>query len=114
MSETSIFPIPETLADNAWIDEPAYFRLYEQSMAEPEAYWGEVGKRLHWIKPYTKIKDVDFHKPVRIRWYYDGTLNVSANCLDRHLAMRANQTAIIWEGDSPHEHKHISLSLIHI
>ena len=108
MSETSIFPIPETLADNSWIDEPAYFRLYEQSLAEPEAYWGEVGKRLHWIKPYSKIKDVDFHKPVRIRWYYDGTLNVSANCLDRHLATRANQTAIIWEGDSPHEHKHIS------
>ncbi|HEX4573352.1 MAG TPA: acetate--CoA ligase [Dongiaceae bacterium] len=108
MSDTSIFPIPETLADSTWIDEPAYFRLYEQSMAEPETYWGEVGKRLHWIKPYTKVRDVDFHKPVRIRWYYDGTLNVSANCLDRHLAMRANQTAIIWEGDSPHEHKHIS------
>jgi acetyl-CoA synthetase len=113
MSETSIFPIPETLADNAWIDEPAYFRLYEQSMAEPEAYWGEVGKRLHWIKPYTQVRDVDYHAPVRIRWYYDGTLNVSANCLDRHLATRASQTAIIWEGDSPHEQKHISYAEVH-
>ena len=108
MSETSNFPIPQSFADNAWIDEPAYFRLYDESIVDPERFWGEEGKRLHWIKPYTQIKDVDYHAPVRIRWFHDGTLNVAANCLDRHLATRANQTAIIWEGDSPHEQKHIS------
>ncbi len=108
MSETSNFPIPQSFADNAWIDEPAYFRLYDESIVDPERFWGEEGKRLHWIKPYTKVKDVDYHAPVRIRWFHDGTLNVAANCLDRHLATRANQTAIIWEGDSPHEQKHIS------
>jgi acetyl-CoA synthetase len=113
MSETSIFPVPEGLADKAWIDEPAYFRLYEQSVADPERFWGEEGKRLQWIKPYTKVKDVDFHAPARIRWFHDGTLNVAANCLDRHLAARADQTAIIWEGDSPSEHRHISYAEAH-
>ena len=108
MSETNIFPIPQSFADNAWIDEPAYFRLYDESIVDPERFWGEEGKRLHWIKPYTQVKDVDYHAPVRIRWFHDGTLNVAANCLDRHLATRADQTAIIWEGDSPHEQKHIS------
>ncbi len=108
MSETSIFPIPESFAGKAWIDEAAYFRLYERSIKDPEGFWGEEGKRLAWIKPYTKVKDVDFHPPVRIRWFHDGTLNVAANCLDRHLPARANQTAIIWEGDSPSEQKHIS------
>ena len=108
MSETSIFPVPDAFAENAWVDEAAYFRLYEQSVADPAKFWGEEGKRLHWIKPYTQVKDVDFHDPVRIRWFHDGTLNVAANCLDRHLATRADQTAIIWEGDSPSEHKHLS------
>jgi acetyl-CoA synthetase len=108
MSETSIFPVPEAVARNAWIDEAAYFRLYEQSIADPAKFWGEQGKRLHWIKPYTKVKDVDFTGDIRIRWYHDGTLNVAANCLDRHLATRADRTAIIWEGDSPNEQRHIS------
>ncbi len=100
--------LPDSFAGKAWIDEAAYFRLYERSIKDPEGFWGEEGKRLAWIKPYTKVKDVDFHPPVRIRWFHDGTLNVAANCLDRHLPARANQTAIIWEGDSPSEQKHIS------
>ena len=108
MSDTSIFPIPENLTDNTWIDELGYARMYQESLADPARFWGEVGKRLHWMKPYTEVKDVDYHAPVRIRWYHDGTLNVAANCRDRHLPLRADETAIIWEGDSPHEHRHIS------
>src|SRR5271169_1032608 len=108
MSDTNIFPVPASLARDAWVNEAKYDALYGASMADPAKFWGEEGKRLHWIKPYTKVKDVDYKAPVHIRWFYDGTLNVSANCLDRHLAERADQTAIIWEGDSPSEHKHIS------
>jgi acetyl-CoA synthetase len=113
MSETSVFPVPEALARNAWVDEAGYFRLYEASIADPEKFWGEQAKRLHWIKPFTKVKDVSFRGDIHVRWYHDGTLNVSANCLDRHLAERADQTAIIWEGDSPAEQKHISYGEAH-
>jgi acetyl-CoA synthetase len=108
MSETNIFPVPASLARNAWIDEAKYFELYSASIADPAKFWGEQGMRLRWIKPYTKVKDVDFTGKVHIRWFHDGTLNVSANCLDRHLATSAEDTAIIWEGDSPSEQRHIS------
>ena len=108
MTSTTLIPVPEGLAENAWIDEAGYFRLYEASIADPEKFWGEEGKRLHWFKPYTKVKNTDFTGDVTIRWYEDGTLNAAYNCIDRHLPSRADQTAILWEGDSPHEHKHIS------
>jgi acetyl-CoA synthetase len=113
MTETSVFPIREEFAARAWIDEPAYFRLYDQSIRDPDAFWGEEAKRLTWIKPFRRVKDSDFRPPVHIRWFEDGTLNVSANCLDRHLATRADQTAIIWEGDSPSEQRHISYGQAH-
>ena len=99
----SIFPPPESIAKAAWVDAEGYARMYEQSIKDPEAFWGEHGKRLDWIRPYTKVKDVSFTGDVHIRWFYDGTLNVSANCVDRHLADKADQTAIIWEGDNPAE-----------
>jgi acetyl-CoA synthetase len=105
---SSIIPVPEALCDSAWIDESGYFRMYEESLRDPDKFWGEQGKRLHWMKPYTRVKNTSFTGDVHIRWFEDGTLNASVNCIDRHLPMRADQTAILWEGDSPHEHRHIS------
>ena len=93
---------PPTGAAEARIDAEQYGRDYAASLAEPERFWGLVGQRLNWIKPFTRVRDVSFlPEDFRIRWYFDGVLNVSVNCLDRHLAVRAAQTAIIYEGDSP-------------
>jgi acetyl-CoA synthetase len=113
MSEQQVFPVPADAAKRALIDAKTYEEMYRRSVTDPEGFWGEIGKRVDWIKPFTKVKDVDYTGKVHIRWYYDGTLNVSANCLDRHLAKRANQTAIIWEGDDPAESKHITYKEAH-
>jgi acetyl-CoA synthetase len=113
MSQNSIFPVSDALAQSAWIDAAKYQKLYADSIADPAKFWGEQGKRLHWSKPYTKVKNVDYTGDVRIRWYEDGELNVCYNCVDRHLPLRADQTAILWEGDSPSEHKHVSYSEMH-
>jgi acetyl-CoA synthetase len=110
---TSVVPVPEAIAKSAWLDEAGYFRLYQQSVDDPEGFWREQAKRIHWIKPPTKIKDVDFTNKVHVRWFEDGTLNAAYNCLDRHLATRADQTAILWEGDSPSEHRHVSYAELH-
>ena len=98
MSETAIFPVPNGLAESAWIDATAYDRLYAESIADPEGFWREQAKRLHWRRPFTRVKDVSFEGDVHIRWFEDGALNVCENCIDRHLETRADQTAIIWEG----------------
>jgi len=113
MPDTSVIPVPAKVAVNAWIDEAGYFKLYEESIANPEKFWGEQGKRLHWVKLYTRVKNTSYKGDVSIKWYEDGTLNASYNCIDRHLATRADQTAILWEGDSPHEHKHVSYAELH-
>jgi acetyl-CoA synthetase len=113
MADTTLFPVPEALATAAWIDEAKYFELYDKSTADPDGFWRDEGKRLDWIKPYRKVKNASFSGDVRIRWYEDGTLNVAYNCIDRHLATRADQTAILWEGDSPRDHRHISYAELH-
>ncbi len=113
MPDTSVIPVPTKVAANAWVDEAGYFKLYEESIANPEKFWSEQGKRLHWVKPYSKVKNTSYKGDVSIKWYEDGTLNASYNCIDRHLATRADQTAILWEGDSPHEHKHVSYAELH-
>ena len=99
----------------AHIDAAKYDEMYAASIADPKAFWGEQGKRLDWIKPYTRVKDTCFDLgKVSIKWFEDGTLNVAANCIDRHLATRADQTAIIWEPDDPEEAaKHISYRDLH-
>ena len=90
------------LLEGAHIDTATYEKMYAASIADPEAFWGEQGRRLDWIKPYTKVKDTSFAQDdLHIRWYEDGTLNVAANCIDRHLATRGDQTAIIFEPDEP-------------
>jgi len=96
------------------INPEQYEQMYAASVADPEAFWREQGKRLDWIKPYTKVKNTSFaHENVSIKWFEDGTLNVSANCIDRHLEKRGDQTAIIWESDDPGVSEHISYKKLH-
>ena len=92
--------VPEWFAKDAYIKKDDYDRLYRESIEDPDAFWGREGKRLDWIRPYTRVKDTDFtFGKVSIKWFEDGTLNTAANCVDRHLATRADQTAILWEPD---------------
>ncbi len=108
MSE-ELFPVPEAWQKRAWADRAKYEEMYRQSIDDPEAFWQEHGRRLDWIKPYTQVKDVSYNMDdLHVRWFYDGTLNAAANCLDRHLATRGDQTAIIWEGDDPANDKKIT------
>src|SRR3546814_17708679 len=84
MSDNSVFPVTPELAESAWCDEAAYFKLYEQSIADPEGFWGEHGKRLHWFKPYTQEKDTSFGADDgHIRWFADATNNACHTCIDR-------------------------------
>jgi len=115
-SETSKTYAPSAdVVARAHIDAAKYDEMYAASISDPDAFWGEQGKRLDWIKPYTQVQDVDFTLgQVKINWYADGTLNVAANCIDRHLETRANQTAIIFEPDDPNEAaQHISYQDLH-
>lgn len=109
MSDDLIFEPFEALQKSAHISKSDYERLYSQSVSQPEQFWAEQGKRIDWIKPYSIISNCSYNAPaVSIKWYEDGTLNASVNCLDRHLRTKADQTAIIWEGDDPSQSKHIS------
>jgi len=114
MTDELVFPVPEAIAKSALIDSDKYHAWYKKSVEDPEGFWGEHAKRLDWMKPFTKVKDVSFNAPdVHIRWFYDGTLNVSYNCLDRHLAKRGDQTAILFEGDDPSVSKAITYRQLH-
>ncbi len=105
------FPVPQEWAERAWLDNSAYKKMYESSVNKQEEFWAEQGKRIDWIKPYTKVKDTSFNADdLHIKWFYDGILNPSANCLDRHLETRGDQVAIIWEGDNPNEDEKITYS----
>ena len=93
---------------------PAMIKCMPHHLADPDAFWAEHGKRIDWIKPYSQVSDVSYDaKDLYIKWFADGTLNAAANCLDRHLATRGDQTAIIWEGDEPDQHKHITYRELH-
>ena len=108
------FPPSSEFAANAHVDSDRYDAMYDASRADPEAFWAEHGKRIDWMKPFSKVKNVSYaHPNISIKWFEDGTLNVSSNCIDRHLAARRRQTAIIWEGDNPEESKHISYGELH-
>ncbi len=101
MSE-KVHPVPAEWKKRAWVDSDKYLEMYDRSIKDPVGFWGEMGKRLDWIKPFTKVKNTSFDPHnVSIKWYEDGVLNVSANCIDRHLEKRGDQVAIIWEGDDP-------------
>jgi acetyl-CoA synthetase len=95
------------------ISETQYFRLYQQSVADPDRFWAEHGKRVDWIKPFSKVRNAAFDGDAHISWYEDGTLNASYNCIDRHLPKRAEQTAILWEGDDPGEDRRVTYRELH-
>ena len=104
-----MYPPSAGFIANAHINKEQYDTMYAASINDPDAFWAEHGKRVDWIRPFTKVKNVNYSYPdVSIKWFEDGELNVAANCVDRHLANRADQTAIIWEGDNPNDSKHIS------
>ncbi len=109
-----IIKISKAWSKRAYVNKRAYEKKYNFSIKDNENFWKKEGKRITWIKPYTKVKDVNYSKTdVRIRWYYDGTLNASANCIDRHLKNKKNRTAIIWVGDNPENSKTISYQELH-
>ena len=100
MSE--IHPVNDYFKEHGLVNEEQYFELYRQSVEDNEKFWGEQAGIVDWIKPFTKVKDVSYAKDdLHIRWYEDGELNVCYNCVDRHLDDKADQPAIIWEGDDP-------------
>ena len=113
-SNNSIFKVSAKWARRAYVDKSEYEKKYKLSIRDNEGFWKKEGKRSDWIKPYKKIKDVKYSKTeVKIKWFYDGTLNASANCIDRHLNDKKNKTAIIWVGDNPKDSKKISYKELH-
>ena len=114
MTQDRLFAPSESTVAAALIDNAGYEAMYADSIADPDAFWAEHGKRIDWITPYSQVSDVSYNaKDLHIRWFADGTLNAAANCLDRHLATRGSQTAIIWEGDDPADSRHISYAELH-
>ena len=114
MSQDKTFQPAAEIVSRALVTDESYTAMYGESLSDNDAFWAEHGKRIDWIKPYSEISDVSYDtKDLHIRWYADGTLNAAANCLDRHLATRSNQTAIIWEGDDPADSKHITYAELH-
>ena len=111
---SATYPVPALWAERAYVDAAGYAAQYRRSIAEPEAFWREQTDRLDWIKPWSKLSECSFEEAdFGIEWFADGTLNVSANCLDRHLAQNAETTAIIWEGDDPSQQRRISYGELH-
>ena len=114
MSDELLFPPSTETAAHAHVDDAAYQDMYQRSITDNEGFWAEHGKRIDWIKPYSKIENVSYDADnLSIKWFEDGTLNAAANCLDRHLAERGDQTAIIFEGDEPTDSRHITYRELH-
>jgi acetyl-CoA synthetase len=115
MSQQNIHKVTPEWAKNAYLDNANYLKMYQDSVDNPEAFWGEQGKRLDWFTPYTQVKDVSFaEEDLHIKWFYDGVLNVCHNCVDRHLPEKATQNAIIWEGDDPNDDKTLTYQQLHL
>ncbi|PSW43581.1 acetate--CoA ligase [Photobacterium phosphoreum] len=114
MSEVHIYPVDSAIATNAHINDDQYREMYQQSTINPQGFWRQHGQILDWITPYTKVKNTSFDSGhVSIKWFEDGELNVSANCIDRHLADRGDQAAIIWEGDDPNDDATLTYNDLH-
>lgn len=106
--ENLLFPVPDQWTRRTHCDNATYLKLYNWSIDDPEGFWGEQAKRIDWFKPWAKVKDGSFNENVEIKWFVGGKLNVSYNCLDRHIEKRGEQTAIIWESDNPEISRHIT------
>ncbi|HTW29208.1 MAG TPA: acetate--CoA ligase [Acetobacteraceae bacterium] len=113
MAEDQTVAVKPDIAAHANVNAAKYREMYERAADSPDAFWGEQAGRIAWIKAPTRIKNTSFTGDVAIRWFEDGVLNASASCLDRHLATRGDQTAIIWEGDDPNTHRHITYRALH-
>ena len=114
MSDNIKIPVFENFKDSAHLTKDKYEEAYKFALDNPEAFWEKEGKRINWINPYTMVKDVTWsNNDVNIKWFYDGTLNASYNCIDRHLSDKSDQVAIIWEGDDPNESKKITYKELH-
>ncbi|HEY5716452.1 MAG TPA: acetate--CoA ligase, partial [Psychromonas sp.] len=114
MSENHIYPVTDDFAKNSLLTNEEYLAEYQASISDPITFWGEKGKILDWIKPYSKVKNTTYDPGhISIKWFEDGELNVSVNCIDRHLVSKANQVAIIWEGDSPDQDESITYKQLH-
>ena len=114
MSDVHVYPVNQDIAINAHADEDKYREMYQQSVINPEGFWREHGQIVDWMTPYTKVKNTSFDTGhVDIKWFEDGELNVSANCIDRHLATRGDDVAIIWEGDDPQDDASITFNELH-
>ncbi|MDP4022570.1 acetate--CoA ligase [Methylobacterium sp. NEAU 140] len=112
--DAKVVAVKDAWRQGAHADDAKYRQMYEASVSNPDAFWGEHGKRIDWMTPYTKVKDTSFEPGnVSIKWFEDGKTNVAYNCVDRHLEARGDQTAIIWEGDCPDESKHITYRELH-
>jgi acetyl-CoA synthetase len=108
MSE-KIYDVPAEWAKRAWVDQAKYKDMYARSISDPNGFWAEQAKRIDWMHAPTKIENVSFAPGnISIKWFEDGVLNAAYNCIDRHLASRGNQTAIIWEGDDPSQSRNIT------
>ena len=113
MSE-KIYDVPAAWKKSAFVDEAKYQALYARSVKDPNGFWGDEGKRIDWIKPYSKVKNTSYDPHnVSIKWFEDGTLNACFNCVDRHLATRGDQIALLWEGDDPKDDKKLSYKELH-
>ena len=111
---THVYPVPAEFAARSRYTAAQYAAEYAESVRDPAGYWGRIGQRIDWSKPYSRVRDVSFNvEDFRIRWFEDGELNVSQNCLDRHLATRRDQTAILWEGDDPKASRHVTYGELH-
>jgi acetyl-CoA synthetase len=114
MSDDKIYAVSKEWQSRAWLDEAKYKEMYAASINDPEKFWGdEARKRIHWMKPFTKVKNTSFEGDVSIKWFEDGKTNISYNCVDRHLEKRGDQVAIIWEGDEPSDSKKITYKELH-
>ena len=112
--ESHVYPVPDDVRERALIDAQKYDEMYARALSDSEAFWAEQSQRIDWIKPFSKIKDVSFAKDdLHIRWFEDGTLNACYNCVDRHLESKADDVAIIWEGDDPERDLTISYRELH-
>ncbi|MEI8609239.1 acetate--CoA ligase [Enterovibrio sp. Hal110] len=114
MSEIHLHPVMPEIEANAHVNDDKYREMYQQSVVNPEGFWREHGKIVDWIKPFTKVKQTSFDTGhVNIKWFEDGTLNVSVNCIDRHLETKGDQVALIWEGDDPADDKTLTYKELH-
>ena len=114
MSDEKIYDVPADWRKRAYADDAKYQEMYARSIKDPNGFWAEQAKRIDWIKPFSKVKNTSYDPHnVSIKWFEDGTLNACYNCVDRHLAKRGDQTAILWEGDDPKDDKKLTYKQLH-